>query len=117
MGGHGIYYRAALPHLRTEQRHVSPIHRNRDDRPPPIPDGTLGQFESIESADATKLIDSSSEQLLAEISKKQAQMQSWPWAAAVSVIAVGLGIDVSDFRPILHIVAQPVQISRMRVSS
>ena len=91
MGGHGVYYRTSIP----SSGHIHGISASR--RPqsprahvdPPIPDGTLGAFESIESNHAGSISDSSSEELLAEIRKKHRLVRSYPWILAVMVVAVG----------------------------
>jgi hypothetical protein len=97
MGAQGIYYRAALPRATGLPQHKSASH------PPPqpidhagtspiVPEGTLGEYRTIESAHAETLVDSSSEQLLEEIRKKHKQVRSWPFAAIATVLYCALVI-------------------------
>jgi hypothetical protein len=90
MGGHGVYYRTSLPSGRaqgipTNRRPESP----RAHPDPPIPDGTLGAFESIASNHAGSISDSSSAQLLDEIRRKHRLVKSYPWILAILVLIVG----------------------------
>jgi hypothetical protein len=95
MGAHGIYYRAALPSSRrytASPRSVTPAPPARSFRPessPPIPSGTVGESQPIESVDAAELVDSSSEDLLNEIRKKHKQVRSWPFVATASLVGLG----------------------------
>jgi hypothetical protein len=95
MGAHGIYYRAALPSSRKHNlspRASTPAPAPRTLRPelgPPIPSGTVGEFQPIESVDAAELVDSSSEELLNEIRKKHKQVRSWRFAAIASIVGLG----------------------------
>jgi hypothetical protein len=91
MGGHGVYYRASLP----SSGHSRVLPGNRPSQipsasvDPPIPEGTLGAFESIESNRAGSISDSSSEELLDEIRKKHRLIKSYPWILALMVVIVG----------------------------
>jgi hypothetical protein len=104
MGAHGIYYRAALPSSRkpiASPRASTPAPAPSTLRPkldPPIPSGTVGEFQPIESVDAAELVDSSSEELLNEIRKKHKQVRSWRFAAIASI--VGLGAAAANNLPI-----------------
>jgi Protein of unknown function (DUF4236) len=90
MGGHGVYYRTSLPSGRVQG---IPANRRpeglRAPADPPIPDGTLGAFESIASSHAGSISDSSSAELLDEIRRKHRLVKSYPWILAIMVLIVG----------------------------
>lgn len=86
-GANGFYYRAALPGGRSHvpariRTPLSPATLPQCDHAP-IPDNTLAAFAAIESGDAERMVDSSSEALLEEIRHKHKSVRSWPWAAGV----------------------------------
>lgn len=92
MGRGGLYYRATLPpssSSRSSPAHpISPIA-------PKIPSGTHALLEEIESADVSKIFDSSSRELLDELNRKRAKMRWWPTVAMASVVILGLGASSS----------------------
>jgi hypothetical protein len=93
MGAHGIYYRAALPHMaRFAPSKAAQRINQGNEAPPLIPDGTLANFQAIESADAATLVDSSSAALLAEIGKKHRQLRSWPLASFATGMCLLLSV-------------------------
>jgi Protein of unknown function (DUF4236) len=90
MGRGGLYYRATLP--------PSASPRNSPAQPPTpispeIPLGTHAPLEEIESADVSKIVDSSSRELLDELNRKRAKARLWPIVAIVSVVVLGVGIS------------------------
>lgn len=91
-GAHGFYYRASLPRARsggdTRPSAPKPTAHARPTHSPAIPDGTLGAFTAIESADAQQMIDSSSEALLQEIHGKHRRTRWWRWVAGLSGFAL-----------------------------
>jgi len=90
MGRGGLYYRATLPASASPRN--SPI-------PPPvrtspeIPPGTHAPLEEIESADVSKIVDSSSRELLNELNRKRAKVRLWPIVTIVSVLILGVGVS------------------------
>ncbi|MES2408382.1 MAG: DUF4236 domain-containing protein [Pseudomonadota bacterium] len=90
MGRGGLYYRATLP--------SSSSARSSPFKPPTpisseIPSGTHAPLEEIESADVSKIVDSSSRELLDELNRKRAKVRLWPIVAIASVIVLGVGIS------------------------
>jgi len=90
MGRGGLYYRATLP--------PSSSSRNSPAQPPApispeIPPGTHAPLEEIESADVSKIVDSSSRELLDELNKKRAKARLWPIVAIVSAVVLGVGVS------------------------
>ena len=73
MGQGGVYYRATVPKLRNEPPVLPRIEHGV------IPDGTHAPLVEIESADVSEIVDSSSRDLLEEMSAKQARKRLWPW--------------------------------------
>lgn len=92
MGRAGLYYRAALPPS-TPSRNP-PI---QPDLPPSlqVPPGTHAPLEEIESADVSRIVDSSSRELLDELNRKRAKMRLWPLVAIASAAILGLGVSSS----------------------
>jgi hypothetical protein len=94
MGRHGLYYRAALP-LGGGSAEPAP-------RPEPAPVEDLpatpvgpahNTLEEIDSADVSRIVNSSSEELLEEINRKRKLGRRWPVAAvalAAALIAAAL---------------------------
>jgi hypothetical protein len=62
-----------------------------DSSSPPIPSGTHDPLSEIESADVSEIVDSSSRELLEEISQKQKKMRLWPWAVFSTAVLVFMG--------------------------
>ncbi len=83
MGNVGLSYRAALPPTAPAKFRPSIVPQSDL----PIPDGTHARLEEIESADVSRIVDSSSHELLEELNSKRKKMRLWPW---VSVAAVWL---------------------------
>lgn len=87
MGRGGLYYRATLP--------PSASPRNPPSQPPApvvpeMPPGTHAPLEEIESADVSKIVDSSSRELLDELNRKRAKARLWPVVAIVSIVVLGV---------------------------
>lgn len=86
MGRGGLYYRATLPP--SSSARSSPIQS-----PPEVSSGTHAPLEEIESADVSRIVDSSSRELLDELNRKRAKMRWWPIVAIASVVLLGLGLS------------------------
>ncbi|WP_047136175.1 DUF4236 domain-containing protein [Luteimonas sp. FCS-9] len=89
MGRGGIHYRATLPAISGSQS------TPRVPMPPPasldwsdVPSGTHGPMVDIDSALATTIVDSSSAELLDELSDKQRRVRFWPWALTALLTAL-----------------------------
>lgn len=87
MGHGGLYYRAAIPASNSTRPNVI------SDTNPPIPDNTHDQLVEIESADVAQMVDSSSQELLNEISQKQKIPRIWPAVAAIGTLLWLVGIS------------------------
>lgn len=96
MGVGGIYYRAtvpsgsARPSPATPSGPVPPLF-GRPPSPPSIPQPpdishTHGPMVDIDSADATTIVDSSSQALLDELNEKKQKWRLWPGIAALSAL-------------------------------
>lgn len=92
MGRGGLYYRATLPPSPSSRS--SPAHPPTPTSPE-IPPGTHAPLEEIESADISKIVDSSSRELLDELNRKRAKARLWPIVAIVTVVILGVGISSS----------------------
>lgn len=86
MGRGGVYYRATVPKLRNEPPALPRIEHGA------VPEGTHAPLVEIESADASEIVDSSSRDLLEEMSAKQARKRLWPWTCALGIVAVFLAL-------------------------
>jgi hypothetical protein len=90
MGRGGLYYRATLPPLSSSRKSPAqpptPIS-------PRIPSGTHAPLEEIESADVSKIVDSSSRELLNELNRKRAKARLWPIVAIASAVVLGAGVS------------------------
>lgn len=75
LGRGGLYYRQALPSSDRAPRAVTLV-----------PSGTHAPLEEVESASAAQIVDSSSEQLLAEIREKRQKMRITPFAVVASLV-------------------------------
>jgi hypothetical protein len=90
MGRGGLYYRATIPQSSSTR---NSLVQQRTPNSPEIPPGTHAPLEEIESADVSKIVDSSSRELLDELSRKRAKVRLWPIAAIVSVVILGVGVS------------------------
>ncbi len=81
MGSGGLSYRAALSPASPGKFKPSPLPQSDLT----IPAGTHAPLEEIESADVSRIVDSSSRELLEELNSKRKKMRLWPWALGVSV--------------------------------
>lgn len=90
MGRGGLYYRATLPPSPSSRS--SPAHPPTPTSPA-IPPGTHAPLEEIESADISKIVDSSSRELLDELNRKRAKARLWPIVAIVMVVVLGVGVS------------------------
>ncbi len=91
MGADGIYYRATVPSGSARPRPATPSGPVRPPSPPPIqqsPDisHTHGPMVDIDSADATTIVDSSSQALLDELNEKKQKWRLWPGIAVLSAV-------------------------------
>jgi hypothetical protein len=90
MGRGGLYYRATLPHtpfIQTREKNRLPEKYD-----PQVPIGTHAPLEEIESEDITKIIDSSSRELLNELNQKRAMVRIWPIVVAGSALVLLFGL-------------------------
>ena len=90
MGRGGLYYRATLPPSSSSRNSPSQPLSPADH---PIPSGTHGPLEEIDSAPVSQIVDSSSRELLDELNRKRAKTRLWPIVAIVSAIILGVGIS------------------------
>lgn len=109
MGARGIYYRATIPSGATRPRPVSPRGSVRPvpgaqhspSSPPQWPEisRTHGPLVDIDSADATTIVDSSSQALLEELNAKKKRWRIWPSVAMVSavVLLIAAGNEAPDW--------------------
>src|SRR5690606_24862850 len=81
MGRGGLSYRAALSPTAPAKFKSSPVPQSDL----PIPDGTHAPLEEIESADVSRIVDSSSRELLEELNSKRKKIRLWPWVLGVSL--------------------------------
>jgi hypothetical protein len=98
MGAGGIYYRATIPSGSARPRPATPSGPvpplfGRSPSPPPIqqsPDISLthGPMVDIDSADASTIVDSSSQALLDELNEKKQKWRLWPGIAVLSAVAL-----------------------------
>lgn len=96
MGAGGIYYRATIPSGSPRPRPASsnvpgrPIRGNLPPLPsphqPPSISHTHGPMVDIDSAEATTIVDSSSQALLDELNTKKQKWRIWPGIAALSAV-------------------------------
>jgi len=89
MGRGGLYYRATIPSSSHSQPRLQPA--NSID--PVIPSGTHAPLEEIESADISRIADSSSQELLNELNQKRNKTRLWPIAATVSTLILFVGLS------------------------
>lgn len=91
MGRKGLYYRATIP--KSSSARPTPTTR------PPTPaeltpeSATHAPLEEIESADISQIVDSSSSELLAELSKKRKKARLWPFVASASAVVLVVGLS------------------------
>lgn len=90
MGRGGLYYRATVPRFSSTRN--SPVQPPTPISPE-IPPGTHAPLEEIESADVSKIVDSSSRELLDELSRKRTKVRLWPIVAIISVVILGVGVS------------------------
>src|SRR6185437_720709 len=96
MGAGGIYYRATIPSGGPRPGPASPNGPSRPvfGSPPPLPSPnqsqnishTHGPMVDIDSAEATTIVDSSSQALLDELNTKKKKWRFWPGTAALSAV-------------------------------
>ena len=96
MGAGGIYYRATIPSGSPRPHPASSNGPGRPMRgnPPPLPSHhqppsishTHGPMVDIDSAEATTIVDSSSQALLDELNTKKKKWRIWPGTAALSAV-------------------------------
>lgn len=85
MGAGGVYYRATLPGGRRE------VHGRPAVQPASAPTEDI-QLSEIESSATASIVDSSSEELVAELNSKRRKLRIWPWILA-SGVAVSLALS------------------------
>jgi hypothetical protein len=96
MGLGGVYYRTTVPRGAPRssspqrlQPGTPPLHPPVSRADPVIPAGTHGPMVEIDSTNASDIVDSSSADLLAEMSAKRKKLRLWPLVALVAACAVG----------------------------
>ncbi|NTU44122.1 MAG: DUF4236 domain-containing protein [Chlorobiaceae bacterium] len=89
MGRSGLYYRSTIPSSLSSQSRFQPV--NTID--PVIPHGTHAPLEEIESADISRIADSSSQELLKELNQKRNKTRLWPITATVSAFVLFMGLS------------------------
>lgn len=82
MGRHGLYYRATLPSGEPSPRPGGSTELPTAEAPVPT---THEPLQEIESADVSQIVDSSSRDLLEELSRKSTRMVFWPFVLGLSV--------------------------------
>lgn len=96
MGLGGVYYRATIPRTgrapRSGRAAVIPVHGGSQSTA--IPAGTHGPMVDIDSIAASEIVDSSSQELLAEMSAKKNKVRLWPIAAVASLAAVAYALTL-----------------------
>lgn len=109
MGAGGIYYRATILSGATRPRPVSPrgsvrpvpgVQHSPSSSPQwPEISRTHGPMVDIDSADATTIVDSSSQALLEELNAKKKRWRMWPGVAMVSalVLLIATGNEAPDW--------------------
>lgn len=89
MGLGGLFYRATAPisisPRKSSAKRFSLIS-------PKVPAGTHAPLEEIESADVSKIVSSSSHELLGELNRKRGKARLWPSVAITSVLLLGFGV-------------------------
>lgn len=90
MGRGGLYYRATLPPSSSSR--ISPA-QPRAPIPTETSSGTHAPLEEIESSDVSRIVDSSSRELLAELNRKRVKVRLWPIVAFVSVVVLGVAVS------------------------
>lgn len=96
MGLGGLYYRSTLaPKASGESNFPQVVASDA----PKIPYGTHAPLQEIESSDVSGMVDSSSEELLAELNEKRRKIRYWPaYAVCFSILFLyGLGSDWSSW--------------------
>lgn len=86
MGQGGLYYRATITAPSSPRPNVT------SEITPQIPNNTHDELVEIESADVAKIVDSSSQELLNEISQKRKIPRIWPGVAALGMLVWLIGI-------------------------
>lgn len=88
MGRGGLYYRATIASPSLDRRQPLPANR-------PVhasQSHTHGPLEEIESADASQIVDSSSQELLDELNAKRGKPRLWPLPACATLFVAALGL-------------------------
>lgn len=94
MGRGGLYYRATIPFSPSSPSPASSRPLPPDRPYHAIPSESHGPLKEIESADVSRLVDSSSRDLLDELNRKRNKMRLWPLAASVTALVVFVSINV-----------------------
>lgn len=97
MGRGGLYYRKTFP-TKPQPRNATNIDKDNSEPAytPQIPTDTHGPLREIESGDVFKMVDSSSEALIAELNDKRKRFRLWPFVAISGVIAT-LYLAINSF--------------------
>ncbi len=121
MGLGGVYYRATVPRVAHSTIRASlprpGVARVRAPAvpvlEPAIPAGTHGPMVDIDSIAAAEIVDSSSAELLAEMSAKKKKIRLWPFAAAAALgtVAYAATLPWSPWPPVVAAVLGAVAIA------
>ncbi len=84
MGRGGLYYRKSLPSVSSPTR----LPEAEQEAPPP-PGDTHEGFVDIESSDVSSMTDSSSQDLVSELSAKRKRLWLWPICGVLGLLALG----------------------------
>lgn len=89
MGRGGLYYRVTLP---SSEGHNNSSSQSKVSSPPQLPPETHAPLEEIESADISRMVNSSSRELLDELNKKRLKMRLLPVVVITSAVIIVLGL-------------------------
>ncbi len=85
MGRGGLYYRATIPSASPTYRSGAMANAQSALPNATPPEASVGPMVGIESGCVTKMVDSSSAQLLEELNGKRKLLRSWPWVLVIAL--------------------------------
>lgn len=88
MGRGGLYYRKTLSRRRGDSGAMPEQERQPGPRDVRAGDSCV-PLQDIDSADISRLVDASSEDVVAELNGKLRRMSAWPFAAAIGLMIIG----------------------------
>ena len=113
-GPHGNYVRIGRGGVYYQQTFHTPAAPARVVPLPAIPGGTHAPLQEIASADAAQIVDSSSEQLLAELREKRAATALMPFAIVGSILLLLFAIALPGWALLLLAIVMVVTIVAAR---